>query len=165
MPFQTTVNISPALALPGDFADANPRGSVDAGQGAFVAGSAGLTCGLFAWVDTATNTLASNVGTGAPTGFVHREQLGLITVYLAETGNLIPPGMPITLMQSGSYWVRNNGGSAVAIMQKAFTSNTTGTITFAAAGATVAGSTETKWYAHSTGAAGELIKMSSTPLG
>lgn len=163
--FQSQVNLQPAPAVAGDFASANVRHSVDAGQGALVAGPNGLACGLFAWVDTATNSLASNSGTGAPTGFVHREQLALITTYLAESGNLIQPGMPVTLFSAGDFWVRNAGAGAVAIMQKAFANLTNGSISFAAAGATVAGSVETKWYAVSVGAAGELVKMSNVALG
>jgi len=40
-----------------------------------------------------------------------------------------------------------------------------GTIQFAATGATVAGYTETKWWAATPGLANELIKMTSQPLG
>lgn len=165
MPFQSTVNLTPAPAVAGDFASGNPRNSVDAGQGAFVAGPQGLVSGLFAWVDTATNSLASNAGTGAPTGFVHREQIATITTYLAESGNVIQPGMPVTLFSAGDFWVRNAGAGAVAVMQKAFANNTNGTVSFAAPGATVAGATETKWYAQSVGAAGELVKISNVALG
>lgn len=165
MPFQNTVNLLQAPAVAGDFASANRWASAEAGPGSFVAGSGGVTMGLFAWADSSQNTVA-NTGTGAPTGFVHREQgAALITAYLAESGNLIPAGFMVTLMKGGDYWVRNAGAGAVTVGMKVFANNTTGAASFAAAGATVAGATETKWFAESAGAAGELVKMTSLPVG
>ncbi|MDE1158426.1 MAG: hypothetical protein PW791_09135 [Neorhizobium sp.] len=166
MPFQTQVQLTQAPAVAGDFASANPRHSVLSVPGGFIAGTNGLTIGLFAWADTATGTILSNTGTGAPTGFVHRDLQALITTYLAEFGMTIPAGFGIgELFNGGDFWVKNAGASAVTIGQKAFANNTNGTVSFAAAGATVAGSTETKWIAMSAGAAGELIKMSNVALG
>ncbi|WP_252720287.1 phage cement protein, partial [Acinetobacter baumannii] len=57
---------------------------------------------------------------------------------------------------------KNAGAGAVTKGMKAFANNTNGSVSFAAAGAPVSGSTETKWYAHTAGAAGELIKISNT---
>ncbi len=166
MPFQTSVNLTQAPAVAGDFASANPRHSVLSVPGGFVAGAAGLTIGLFAWADSATGTVLLNSGTGAPTGFVHRDLQALITTYLAEYGMTIPAGFGVgELFNGGDFWVKDAGASAVTIGMKAFANNTNGTISFAAAGATVSGSTETKWYAQTAGAAGELIKMTDTPLG
>jgi hypothetical protein len=74
--------------------------------------------------------------------------------------------MPVTLFSEGDFWVTNNNAAAAsAVGNKVFASNTTGQIRFAAAGATVAGYTETKFYALSVGAVGELVKISSYPLG
>lgn len=163
--FQTAVNLTQAPAVAGDFATANPWWSAEAGQGAYVAGSGGVTVGRFAWASTTDNTV-SNAGTGVPTGFVHREfGQSLITAYLAETSNLIPAGFMVTLFKAGDFWAKNDGAGAVTISMKAFASNTTGQVSFAAAAATVAGSTETKWYAQSAGAAGELIKISNVTYG
>lgn len=164
MSFQTQVNIQQAPGLPGDFASSNPRASVDAGQGALIAGTAGVTIGLFAWMDSQQLTVA-NTGTGAPTGFVHREQQGLTTAYLAEYGGLIPSGFMVTLMKSGDYFVKNAGSGAVTVGQKVFVNNATGQVSTAAAGSTVSGSTETKWFAESACAAGEVFKMTATPVG
>jgi hypothetical protein len=166
MTFQSQVNVQPAPAVAGDPASANPRMSVINGAGAFVADTNGAVVGAFAWADAATNTKVTNAGTGAPTGFVGRSQQGLITAYLTDNGMTIPVGMPVTLYSEGDFWVKNtNSSAASAVGNKAFASNTTGAIQFAAAGATVAGYTETKFYAMSVGAAGELVKISSYPLG
>lgn len=166
MPFQTQVYSTQAKAVAGDFSTANPRHSAISVEGGFVAGPNGLTVGLFAWADTATGTILSNSGTGAPTCFIHRELDGVITTYLAEYGMTIPAGMGVgNMFDGGDPWVKNAGAGAVTVGMKAFANNTNGTISFAAAGATVAGSTETKWYARSAGAAGELVKMSNVPMG
>lgn len=165
MPFQTSVNLIQAPAMEGDFSSANRWASAQAQQGSFVAGGAGVTVGRFAWADSNQNTVA-NTGTGVPTGFVHREQgAPLITTYLAETGNLIPAGFIVTLHKGGDFWVRNAGAGAVTVGMKAFANNTTGAVSFAATGATVAGATETKWSAESAAAAGELVMMTSLPVG
>jgi hypothetical protein len=170
MAFQTAINITQAPAVEGDFASANPRHSVLSNEGGFKAGVGGVLIARFAWADVATNTLLLNSGAGAPTGFIHRNVNGLNTNYFATPGSatsfVIPGGFPVgELFNGGDFWVRNTGAGAVAIGQKAFASNTTGQVQFAAAGATVAGYTETKWFAATTGAAGELVKMSNTPLG
>lgn len=160
--FQTSVNLQQAPAIAGDFASANPRSSVVGHEGTFVAGAAGVTPGLFGWE---VNGLVSNAGTGIPTGFLHRHQAAaLITTYLAETGNLIPPGFEVTLMKDGDYWVTITVAAATK-GQKVFASLATGQIQPGAAGATIAGYIETPWYIASfptggTGAVGELAVMS-----
>lgn len=162
--FQRTVQRQQAAAVAGDFASANPRASVVSHQGAFVAGAAGVTVGRFAWANQTTGLVLSS-GAGKPTGFVHREQgSALITVYLAETSLLIPQGFEVTLMKTGDYWATNTVATAV-IGQKVFASNTDGTIQGGAAGATIAGYTETDFFIDSfpfggTGAVGELIVIS-----
>lgn len=164
--FPNSVNVTQAPAVAGDFASANPRHSTLSVPGGFQAGPNGLTIGLFAWADTATGTILSNAGTGAPTCFVHRNGQALITVYLTGYGMTIPAGFPVGEMFSGGdFFVKNAGTGAVTIGMKAFANTTNGTISFAATGATVTGSTETKWFAGTGGQAGELVKMSSTPNG
>src|SRR5258706_7781516 len=118
MPFPNQVNVQPAPAVAGDFASTNPRSAYPAGPGGLVAGAAGVTIGRFAWAvwntvdgDNAPGTVsnnfpgigvnvaaASNVGGSLPQGLVHREQQGLITAYLAESGMVLPGGFAITLM-------------------------------------------------------------------
>ena len=164
--FQTTVNITQAPAVAGDFASANPRHSVLSMPGGFVAGPNGLLVGQFCWADTATGLILSNAGTGVPTGFVHRDLQATNYVYLSEATMLIPAGQGVgELFNGGDFWVKNTGAGAVATMMKAYASLTTGQVQFAATAQTISGYIETKWYAMSIGAAGELIKMSDTPLG
>lgn len=163
MPFQTQVYLTQAPAVEGDFASANPRHAALTVEGGFVAGATGVVVGRFAWAAADGKTL-SNAGTGAPTGFVHRELQALITAYLAEGSMVIPAGFGVGgLFNGGDFWAKNTGAGAVTVGQKAFASNTTGAITFAAAGATVSGSTETRFYAATAAAAGELVKISSLP--
>jgi len=131
--FPTQVNTNAAPAVLGDFCDSNPRATVDAGAGAFIAGPNGVSVGTFAWAD-ALNLTVSNTGPGAPTGFVRRDQQGIITTYLAFNTLLVAPGFPVTLFNEGGFWVYNGGTAASAIGQTAYANNATGQITFAAAG-------------------------------
>lgn len=138
--FQTSVNTQPAIGVEGDFASANPRFSVIAGAGALVAGALGLTVGRFAWatytsVDSEGGpAVVNNTGIGPVTGFVHREQQGLITQYLQESSMLVPAGFPVTLMNGGDFIVKNNGANEAAIGMKAFANLADGKVSFAAAG-------------------------------
>jgi hypothetical protein len=166
MAFQTVINVTQAPAVAGDFASTNPRHHALSTAGGWVAGTSGLTVGLFAWSDS-TGTVLSNSGSGAPTGFVHREMQGMITTYLpGEYGATIPAGFGVgSLFDAGDFWVKNTGAGSVTIGQKAFASTTTGQVQFAATGSTIAGYVETKWYAASTAATGELVKMTSQAPG
>jgi hypothetical protein len=159
MPFQTAVNLQQAPAQAGDFCSANPRSSLLAGAGQLVAGTNGLLVGQFAWID-ATGTFANSTGTGAPNGFVHRgSNMAMITAYLGEVSNLVPAGMGVTLHSTGDFWMRTTTASTIG--QKVFVNNTTGAISTGAAGATVAGASESKWYVWSVQNAGELMKTST----
>lgn len=177
MTFPTLVNVVQALALAGDFADANPRATVDAGQGALVAGSGGVTVGVFAWADATMSTVL-NSGSGAPSGFVSRQgQLPLITTYLAENGNVIPQGQPVTLFNMGGFFATNanaagataNGTGTTTVGQKVYANLTTGAIRTGATGGggtgNLTGYVETKWVVQSVAAVGELIKITTHTLG
>lgn len=116
MPFQNSVNSTPAPAVAGDFASTNPRAVVLAGPNGLIAGPNGVTVGQFAWVQ-ADGITVDNFGIGdvAPTGFVHRDQQALITLFLAESSNVIPPGFPVTLHDAGDFWdLLQAGSSSVA---------------------------------------------------
>jgi hypothetical protein len=155
MGFQSTIHNDPNPAVAGDFASANPQASVLAGPGAFVAGTGGCNVGVFGFADA--NGLVTNAGSGAPTGFVHRDTQALITTWLAAASMNIPAGLPVTLMSAGDFWAQTLTTATVG--QKVFASNTDGTVKTGAAGATVAGYTETKWVVGSAGAANDLIKI------
>ncbi|WP_334166322.1 hypothetical protein [Achromobacter mucicolens] len=161
MGFQKQVYIEPAAAVAGDFASSNPRSTVLAGPGALVADTAGVTVGRFAWADAAGKV--TNAGSGVPTGFVHREQQGVITIWLAEATMLIPAGLGVTLHNGGDFWVATK--TVATIGQKIFASNTDGTVSTGAAGDTISGHTETNMFVGSAGAIGALIKMTSYNLG
>ncbi len=133
MGFPRTVNVQGAPAVEGDFCDSNPRFTVDAGAGALVAGSNGLSIARFAWVD-ATNTYASSTGQGAPTGFVHRDQQAIITAYLAENTMALYPGANVTLFNGGGFWVKNNGATTSAIGNTAYADSSSGAVSFNVAG-------------------------------
>ncbi len=157
MSFQAQVNLQPAPAVAGDFASANPRATLLAGPGAIVAGTTGVNSGVFAWV---TAGVAVNNGSGAPAGFVRRGNTALITAFLAESGVNTPQGLPVTLFTQGDFWAQATVAVAT-VGQKVFAKLTDGTVQTAAAGATVAGYIETKWFVASPGAVGELIKITT----
>lgn len=136
--FQTAVNVQPALGVEGDFCDASPRSTVDAGAGGLICGLAGVTVGRFAWWSSAqvddggAPAVVNNFGTGPVTGFVHREQQGLITTYLADAAMIVPGGFPITLFNSGGFWVRNAGTNQALPGMNAFANFADGRVTFGA---------------------------------
>lgn len=175
--FQTSVATQPALGVAGDFASANPRFLFDAGPGGLVAGSSGLTVGLFAWVSPypididGTGQQASNSGAGAPSGFVHREQQALITTYLADGSMVIPAGMGCSLMTGGDFLAKNDGTTIAQFGQKAYATITTGKIRFGASGsATQGGTSNSTTIAAATGSMtgsinGNVLTVSGTTAG
>ena len=138
--FQTSVAVNPAPAVLGDFCDTNPRVSVDAGPRGLVAGSAGVYVGRFAWLSKAlldgdnAPAVVNNFGSGPVAGLVHREQQGLITTYLAQSGMVVPAGFPITVMSAAGIWIKNDGATAVQTGMKAYANFADGKATFAATG-------------------------------
>lgn len=136
MPFQTFVGTQPSPAVAGDFASANPRSSVLAGPGGLVAGPSGVFVGRFAWLSydrvDANDAPAevNNTGLGTPDGFVHREQQGLITQFLAEASMLVPQGFAMTVMSSGDYWVVNSGLTEALPGQACYANNANGLASF-----------------------------------
>jgi hypothetical protein len=172
--FQTQVFYQPAPAVEGDFADHNPRTSVNAGPGGLVAGVPGVMVGRFAWFDPdspldpndAPKVCVSWTDDPQPVvGFVHREQQGLITHYLGGAGMWIPEGFMVTLHQTGGFFVRNAGDDRATLGQRVFASMEDGSCHFGDPGAAIADCVETKWFAVSQGDPGMLVKMSAWPLG
>jgi hypothetical protein len=155
--FQKQVGVQPAPGIEGDFCSTNPRFTVLAGAGALVAGPAGILVGRFAWTTgtldpDGTPSLANNYGDGPVTGFVHREQQGLIQVYLQETGLMVPAGFPITLFSGGDFWVKNRGLTQALPGQKAYATFTDGSASFAATASPTAGGVATGDIAAETNA-------------
>ena len=171
MTFQTAINITQALAVDGQFASTNPRRSLLSVEGGFKAGAGGVFIAQFAWVD-ATNTLLSGTGAGLPSAFIANVMTGFNGLMYGSGSPggatfFIPSGFPVgNAFTSGDFWVRNRGAGAVVVGMKAFAGNTNNAGTqFAAAGATIANFTETKFIAATAGGPNELIKMSSGLLG
>lgn len=177
--FQKSVNLNNPLAVEGDFASANPRATVLAGEGALVAGPLGVTTGRFAWV-SADNKTVTNYGEGAaaPSGFVHREQQALITAYLAEFSNLVPSGFPVTLHDAGDFFAKVNGQASTvgAAIYASYADGSVWPVT-APAGSTATGSVGATFTATGTGASlavtavtglisiGDVISGTGVPAG
>ena len=160
--FPTQVNTQPAIALPGDFASSNPRSSVNAGPGGLVVGAAGLTVGRFAWTDALLQN-AANMGVGVPAGLVGRPMgAALITTFLAEGNNVIPPGFPCTLYKKGDFFVKNDGAAAATVGMKAYADNNTGQISFAATGTPPADASVTGYIVPNAGSASSVAVNSVT---
>lgn len=147
--FQTRTTVQPAIGVEGDFASANPRFSVIAGAGAFVAGLAGVIVGRFAWTDpravddVGAPAIVNSFGSGPVVGFVHREFQALLTQYLQESSMLVPPGFGVTLMNGGDFLVKNRGATQALIGMKAYANFADGSISFAASGQPAGGGTST----------------------
>jgi hypothetical protein len=151
--FQTQVNANQAPAVEGDWASANPRGSVLAGEGALVAGRgvdggvsvAGIIMGRFGWLSFAgvdndeAPAVVNTFGFGQPAGFVHREQIGYITTYLGEASLVMPSGKETALFNNCDIWIKNRGATYAQYGMKAFANYADGTAYFAAAGSTPPG--------------------------
>jgi len=152
--FQSVINQYPAPGVEGDFASANPNASLLAGEGALVTGTSGVTVGRFAW---AVAGVVSNAGSGAPSGFVHREGQASIVTWLAESSMLIQPGREVTLMTRGDFLARTS--TVATVGQKVFASLTTGQVQTGAAGATISGYIETPFVVGSAAAANELVMI------
>lgn len=150
------VNVQPAIGVAGDFADSNPRASVDAGAGGLISGASGVVIGRFAWLSASTidadgaPAIVNNTGAGKPQGFVHREQQGLITTYLTAFGMTIAPGFQMGLMASGGYLAKNDGAGQALPGMKAYANLADGSVTFALTGAPTAGLSATASVAAST---------------
>lgn len=98
--------------------------------------------GLFVWASADGRTF-SPLGADEPTGFCIRTNTGLITNYLAEAQMIIPEGFNATAVHDGDWYARAT--TTAVLKQKVFANNTTGTIATGAAGATIAGHTETQF--------------------
>jgi len=147
--FQTKTTVQPAIGVEGDFASANPRFSVIAGAGAFLAGASGVVVGRFAWAqetrvdDVGGPAIVNSFGAGPVTGFVHREFQAALTQYLQEASMVIPPGWGVTLLNGGDFIVKNAGAGQALIGMKAYANFLDGSVSFAPTGSPTAGGTST----------------------
>jgi hypothetical protein len=142
MGFPNIVAVQNAIAVEGDFASVNPRATVIAGVGAFLAGAAGLTVGAFAWADPAF-TFLNSFGSGPVTGFIGREgqRADIITPGpgYPDSSMTILGGSYITAYSSGDFYVRNKGTTTSVIGNTCYAFNNSGLCSFGAAGTPPAG--------------------------
>lgn len=137
--FQTSINSQKPYGVVGDFADSNYNHMYPLTLVAKEGDDVPVTVGKFAW-DNGDGT-CSGVGTGEPAGLVHR------TIYLpiadVTTGAtmIVPPSYPAAISDKCTMFIEVSDAAVVG--NKIFVNNTTGAITNAAAGSTVAGTTET----------------------
>lgn len=163
MGFQTAINRNPPIAVEGDFASAGVYHSVLAGSQKLVAAATGMIIGRFAWADPTTGltgNVKANAGANPVLGFARRgENTAMITGYLQEASMTVPKGFGVTIYDRGDFWAKTTTTATVG--QAVFANDTTGAISTGAAGATIAGSTETKFVVASAGAVGDLIKITA----
>jgi hypothetical protein len=134
-PQQVQTFMAPAVA--GDFCSANPRFSLIAGPGAMVAGT-NLYVGRFCWADPTNKILNSN-GSGPVSGFMGRNQQGLITQFLSAATMQVLSGIQCFGYSGGDFWVVNNGSLITTVGMKAYANYATGLVAFAATGNPPAG--------------------------
>lgn len=162
MGFQKTVGRNLAFGVVGDFYTTGPWTTVEAGPDELTAGPLGVIIGRWAWADDATGvvTNAKPASGAVRNGFVGRAgQRAVITGFMDEATMTINKGFEVTLYKTGSYMVKAPVGGAT-IGQAVFASTTTGELSFAAKGATVAGSVELPWAVCTAGVAGDIVAIS-----
>ena len=173
MPFQTAVNAYPAPGLDGGWASANVHTSMltpstgdpsEASYTAWTVGPAGAIVGRFGFANLTTGQVTNAAPAVAANlqriGFIHRDQPAIIQPFLGAAGLQLYAGQEIDIIDSGDVWTRFPNGGTVG--QKVFASTTTGeAVGTAAAGGTIAGAQETRWFLDSAVANGELGKIST----
>lgn len=161
--FQQSVNLYNPIGVEGDFASRNPRATaLTPDGGAFVAGADGVIIGNFAWVAEDGRTVNSYAtGAVAPSGYVHRDQQGLLTEYLQAAGMLIPPGFPVTLMVAGDFIDLIAGGSAATVGSPCYARYSDGALFIGSAptGASATGSIGSTFTATATGTSLEVTAV------
>lgn len=155
--FQKQVNLYSSPAVAGAIASGNPAAWYVAGPQALLSGVLGVTVAAFGWataitagdtperVDSNANLVANGVSR-APSGFVPNEQQGAFTAYLAESGLAILPWQAMALATRGDFWAVHKLAAAVRD-NKVFANLQDGSITSAAAGATIAANAFTASFA------------------
>lgn len=158
--FQQSVNYQQAPAVEGDFASANPRRSLIAGEGVLVAGAVPVLVGRFGYALNSAGTVTNaKPGGSARLAFIHRNQPALNIIWLGGSTMAVQPGLEMTLFDGGDFWCRFAAPAAVG--QKVFVVDADGTAVAGAAGATIAGATESQWHIEQPCNAGELAKINA----
>ncbi|GBR70988.1 structural cement protein Gp24 [Gluconobacter kanchanaburiensis] len=104
-------------------------------------------------------TTSTETASSAPTGFVLRDQTGLITTYLGESTMVLPSGFNVQLMTGGDYFAVS-ATAAATTGQAVYASTTDGTLQTGAAGTVPDGTVATGFVVTQGGAAGSTIIIS-----
>lgn len=170
MPFQNSVNMYPAAGVAGDQAGLNPVAYL---LPVPVAGEGGVITGRACWYDpdnipgrVLNSTEGTTTGEGeqavttyeAPLGIAQRVMTGVIPCNEGATVTILE-GHSVAVVTRGDLLVTS--AAAVTAGQKVFASVTDGSLTGAAAGATVEGSVETGWTIRESAAAGDIFHISN----
>ncbi len=160
MGFPTKINYTWGKGFPGGIASANPRRSAIPGPMGFVAGAGGVTVGAFGWVQAdGVTVLNKPIASEAPTGFVLRDQTGLITPYLGESTMTLPDGFNVQLMTGGDYFAAS-ASTAATPGQTVYASTTDGSLASGPPASAPDGHIATGWIVTQGGAAGSTIIIS-----
>lgn len=139
--FQTSINSSKPWGVRGDFMDGNYNHMYPLTLLAKSGDTVAVEVGKFAW-DNGDGT-CSAVGTGKPTGLVHRTMTYPIYNLSDGATMIVPANYPVGIADKCSMLIEVTDTPTVG--NKIFVNNTTGAITNAAAGTTVEGATETDY--------------------
>lgn len=154
MPFQKSVQAYPARGVAGQRAGNNPMAFLFPTP---TAGTGGVTVGNFAWPGSTAGTVVAG-GTGVPAGLVLRELVEQLPTGLEATMS-IAAGQSCAVVVRGDVFVTST--TAAVVGQVAFANLTTGAVSTAAAGATVAGAVETTWKVREAAAVGDVLMISN----
>jgi hypothetical protein len=135
--FQTFVNNELPVGVPGDFAGANPRASVVAPPGGYVAPAAGTVVGSFSWSDPTTGIASNYYKPSSFLGMVRRGMNALITQFLGAASATILPGNEVSPFLQGDFYAAFPSGGTAG--QKVYANAVTGACTAAATGGAVSG--------------------------
>lgn len=171
--FQKQVAARPCKGVAGDKATLNPFVYTDRNYIAETAADTPVVVGNFVYssVKNDTNTsepsIWSAVAVQANASALNNSPLGIVQRNLSyrnpdiyDGGTLnVPDNAPLNVVVKGDMYVVS--ATAATVGQAVFASTTTGAISTAAVGGTVAGSVETPWKVVEGGAAGDIITISN----
>ena len=152
MPFQKQVQIGLAAGVPGGAYSANEEVTTVKLAGGPV------IIGRFVWLEPATGQV-KNSGTGKPLGLAIRTRVDAQLQVGEEASMTVKQGDPVTVALKSERYVLST--TEAVVDQAIFASTTTGEISTAAPGATVAGAVETPWRVITAAPAGQPFAISA----
>lgn len=162
MGFQTSVVVTPAQGVAGDFASANPffirlADPINvSGVTAPLLSDGSAMIGLFAVPSPTVTGMISSANSAATSvlGFIHREMNAQINTLLVDNSMTVMKGMPVAIMTAGDFWCALTGTQASAVQPNTsvYYNPSNATIAFAAG----TGFVNTNFVTGSTIAAGSV---------